>query len=100
MVAFAVDPRAREFLTNSYSYRLFSNFRPHDNYRGDIARSTAPIHVLAGRADEVFVAQNYAAALAGTPQTVSVELIDGVGHMAIVSSAEALTRVVAVVVRR
>ena len=97
VVAFAIDQRASNILTPTYSYRLFNNFRPHDDYRGDVTRYGAPLQVLAGGDDEVFIASKYAEALSGPSRLVEVELIDGVSHMGIVSQPQALARIVAAV---
>lgn len=94
VMAFAIDPAAGHILTATYSYRLFSNFRPHDDFRGDITRYSVPLKVLAGSDDEVFVASKYAEALSNPLHPVPIELIDGVNHMGLVTQPQALAHIV------
>lgn len=75
VVAFAIAPHAKDLLAPTYSFRLFNNFRPHDNSREDARHSPSPIDLLAGRDAEVFASARFVEAL---PNTVHVELMASV----------------------
>ena len=92
VLAFALPENGKG--TKTYSYRLFANFRPDDDYLGDFRRSNAPITVLVGKNDEIFVADKYESALESVKQHVRVEIVPGIGHMAMVSDPVALTALV------
>jgi pimeloyl-ACP methyl ester carboxylesterase len=94
VIAFALPENAKG--TRTYSFRLFSNFRPDEDYLGDFRRSKAPITVLVGQNDEIFVAAKYESTLESVKQYVRVEIIPGIGHMAMVSDPVALTELVKV----
>lgn len=53
--------------------------------------------VIAGTADEVFRAEHYAQAFEAVKPLVAVRLIDGLGHMAVVSHPTALQAIVGAV---
>lgn len=80
--------------TRTYSYRLFANFAPDFDYLGDFRRTNAVIQVLVGKDDEIFIADNYAPTLAPVKQYVRIEVIPGVGHMAMVTDPVALAALV------
>jgi pimeloyl-ACP methyl ester carboxylesterase len=92
VLAFALPENAKG--TKTYSYRLFANFRPDHDYLEDFRRSNAPITVLVGKNDEIFIPNNYESALESVKQHVRVEIISGIGHMAVVSDPVALTALV------
>jgi alpha-beta hydrolase superfamily lysophospholipase len=94
VIAFALPENAEG--TRSYSFRLFSNFRPDGDYLGDFRRSEAPITVLVGENDEIFAAAKFKSALESVKEHVRVEIIPGIGHMAMVSDPVALTELVKV----
>jgi pimeloyl-ACP methyl ester carboxylesterase len=94
VIAFALPENAPG--TRTYSFRLFSNFRPHEDYLGDFSRSKAPITVLVGQNDEIFVAANYESALESVKEHVRIEIIPGLGHMAMVTDPAALNEIVRV----
>ena len=92
VIAFALPEQSA--LTKTYSYRLFSNFRPNPDYLGDVRRSNAQISFLAGANDEVFLADKYETALASVKEKVMIEIIPAVGHVGIVNDPAALRRIV------
>ncbi|MCG6533445.1 MAG: lysophospholipase, partial [Syntrophales bacterium LBB04] len=61
VIAFALPENA--IGTRSYSFRLYSNFCPDEDYLGDFRRSKAPIMVLVGQKDEIFIAAKYESTL-------------------------------------
>jgi pimeloyl-ACP methyl ester carboxylesterase len=94
VLAFAIPQDLTDILTGSYSYRLFANYRPHDDYLEDFRRSSVPITVLVGKEDELFYADQYEPALTPVKQQVRIIVIPNVGHMAIVSDPVALDALV------
>jgi alpha-beta hydrolase superfamily lysophospholipase len=105
-IDFNLPPGAEALgLTPAWSYRMMINYDPRGvtqlvgrpAYRLDAARAQAPITVIAGAADEQFFADRYAAAFAGLPRPVTVELAPGVSHMGVVSDPRATPLIVAAV---
>lgn len=92
VLAFALPEKTP--LTKTYSYRLFSNFRPDTDYLKDFSQSNSTISLLVGQNDEIFVADQYAVALESVKGKVHIEIIPDVGHMGAVSNPAALKRVV------
>jgi alpha-beta hydrolase superfamily lysophospholipase len=92
VIAFALPADAKG--TKTYSYRLWTNFAPHSDYLADIRRSNATILVLVGTNDEVVIADKYEQALAPVKQYVRLEVIPGMGHVAMVSDPVALAALV------
>ncbi|MCJ7546149.1 MAG: alpha/beta hydrolase [Deltaproteobacteria bacterium] len=92
VIAFAIPADA--WGTRTYSYRLSANFVPHSDYLADFRRSNAAITILVGKNDEIFIADKYETALAPVKQYVRIEVIPGMGHMAMVSNPIALTALI------
>ncbi len=59
-----------------------------------MSRAHSPITVLVGKNDEIFDADKYESALESVKQHVRVEIVPGIGHMAMVSDPVALTALV------
>lgn len=95
VIAFALPPEAPG--TRTYSYRLFRNYGPHTDFVDDVRRGDRPWVVIAGTADEVFRAEHYAQAFEAVKPLVAVQLIEGLGHMAVVSHPTALQAIVGAV---
>ncbi|KIN61298.1 Alpha/beta hydrolase [Sulfitobacter noctilucae] len=73
--------------TTRYSYRLNTGFAPRGDYLGDVAK-LPPFVLIAGTADEAFVATAYEASLSGATDKGQYVLVDGVGHLDIVNAPE------------
>jgi pimeloyl-ACP methyl ester carboxylesterase len=91
VIAFAIPSDA--WGTKTYSYRLWADFVRNSDYLADFRRSNAPITLLVGKNDEVFIADKYESTLAPVKQYVRIEIIPGLGHMAMVSDSAALRAV-------
>jgi pimeloyl-ACP methyl ester carboxylesterase len=89
-LAFAVPPNSETILVPAYSYRLMRNFATR-GYKTDLVTATRPITLIAGAADELMSAGNYADAVHAVAPSIDVKLIDGVNHMGIVSDANAVS---------
>lgn len=83
--------------TKTYSYRLYRNYGPHEDFVDDVRRGAHPIALIAGTVDEIFHADRYEDAFAAVRPLVQVQLINGLGHMAIVSDPRALAAISAAV---
>ncbi len=90
VIAFATPG---DVCTKTYSYRLFADFIRSSDYLADFRRTNAPITVLVGKNDEVFIADKYESTLSPVKQYVRIEIIPGLGHMAMVSDPKALAAV-------
>ena len=90
--------------TAHWSYRMMMNFGPHGEtdlrpgaYKRDVDRAPGPVEVLSGAKDEIFYADRYVQALAGTTPAVKVQVLPGVTHMGLVSQPVAVAAVIAAV---
>lgn len=81
VLAFAVPPQQRGMLTTFYSYRMARNFGPTDGYKDDLNRAPAPMLLLIGAQDEIFLADQYAPLLKPVRPDISITLVPGLGHM-------------------
>lgn len=70
-----------------YSYRLYMSCSPR-NYKQDLHKIKQPLLVLAGTADEAFVAEQYEPVMARCADA-QVQLLKGVTHMGLVASDQA-----------
>lgn len=86
VIAFAVQPDAKRFLTAEYSHRLLSNFGAHREYRTDLNGAKGPIMLIAGADDDLIFADKYAEAVQGTTARVELRVLANVGHMDLVST--------------
>ncbi|WP_341704749.1 alpha/beta fold hydrolase [Ferrovibrio sp.] len=78
----------------TYSYRLWRNFRPHEDYAADLrAAPSAPV-LLVGGADELLVADAFAPLVAGIRSDATVQVLPGLGHMDMIFSETAQRAVV------
>lgn len=71
--------------TTEYSYRLNTSFAPRSKWQADVA-ALPPFLLLAGRQDEAFVAEAYEPELFAHNPAGRYELLDGVGHLAVVDA--------------
>lgn len=92
--AFALSPKAQEQLTGGYSYSLAMNFRPHDDYRADIATAASPMEILVGADDDQFHAGRFAGEFQASPTPTRVTVLDGVGHIDLTISKAAVSAAV------
>ncbi len=81
VIAFALNDKGREFLTESYSYTLASNFRPHNDYAADIRNAKQPMQLLVGKEDELFIAEQFEPVMRAQGSQVPVTIVPGANHM-------------------
>jgi len=75
--------------TLTYSYRLNVGFAPRANYKADLSRLNKPFLLLAGNADEAFIAQKFEPLISAHTQFGTYRILEGIGHLDLVSSPEA-----------
>lgn len=90
VLRFALDAKAREFLTPEYAYALARNFGPHRDWRADIRAIDQPLQLLAGTDDEAFHAARYAEAFETAGRPVPVTLLPGIGHIGLTLAPAAI----------
>jgi non-heme chloroperoxidase len=81
VTAFALRPEAQKFLTPRYSFALAMNFRPHNNYRADIAAASQPMAVLVGQSDDQFYPERFASEFSAAGRAVPVSIVPAIGHI-------------------
>ena len=85
VIAFAIDPKTVQYQTATYSYRLWSNFGPHHDYKADMKAAKQPITVLVGKDDELFYPQKYLPVFAGSQPHAEIIVVPNVGHITLIS---------------
>ena len=90
---FGLNEASRSMLTERYDHALTTNFRPHMDYAQDIRQIRQPLHILAGREDELFDAARFADVFKNAGHSVPVTLIDGVNHIGLTLDARAIKAV-------
>jgi alpha-beta hydrolase superfamily lysophospholipase len=98
-LAFAVPPDQAMGRTPSYSFRMMRNFGPSDDYRGDIKRAPGPVTLLAGTSDEMFDTAKFESTLKPSRPDMQIELLPGLGHMAMTVDPKALNAIADAVTR-
>ena len=96
VLAFPV-PTDIESTTASYSFRMYENFDPHDNYRGDIRHVTKPMQVLVGGEDELFLPDQFAKVFSADRKDIPVTILPGMTHSDMVTKPMAIQAVVTAV---
>ena len=76
--------------TLEYSYRLMKGMHPV-NYKECLMRTTAPLLVMIGTADESLVASEFESGILLFKQDVKIAYFNGVSHLGIVLSEPAMT---------
>jgi alpha-beta hydrolase superfamily lysophospholipase len=81
VTAYSLTPEAEKLLTPRYSYALAMNFRPHNDYKADIASASMPMEVLVGENDDQFHASRFAIEFSSSGRQVPVSIVPGTAHM-------------------
>ncbi len=85
VLAFAIDPKTAQYQTATYSYRLWSNFGPHYNYKTDMQAAKQPLTVMVGKDDELFYPQKYLPVFASSQPHAEITIVPDVGHITLIS---------------
>jgi non-heme chloroperoxidase len=89
VLAFALAPGASE-VTKTYSARLAQNFAADQDWAADFRNARRPMAVLIGGDDEINIADRFVPALQPLKPDLKVSVIEGVGHIALLSDPRAL----------
>lgn len=93
VLAFAIDPKTVQYQTATYSYRLWSNFGPHYNYKVDMRTAKQPLTVIVGKNDELFYPQQYLPVFAAGQPHAEITVVPDVGHIGLISDKAGLKAV-------
>ncbi|GGA23260.1 alpha/beta hydrolase [Neptunicoccus cionae] len=80
-----------ETMTGAYSYRLNTSYAPRGDYLADVA-ALPPFLLIAGTQDEAFKADQFEPVLSGANPQGSYLLLEGVGHLDVMSQPETAAR--------
>lgn len=83
----------------TYSYRLWRNFKPHDDYAADLRAAPSPPVILVGGKDELMVAAAYAPLVTGLRNDAMVTVLPGLSHMDMIFNEEAQRAVIDAVMK-
>jgi alpha-beta hydrolase superfamily lysophospholipase len=99
VIRFALDEKSASILTPEYSFSLWSNFHPHDDYQADIRNARQPMELVAGTDDEVFYTDKYLSTFTAAGNRIPVTLVPGVGHIPLTLDPGAIHEGIAAVER-
>ena len=95
VVAFAIAPQdLHANRTARYSFRLWANFSPHNDWQADVRGIRRPAMVLVGANDELFVADRFAPTFHALRRDIEVEVVPSLDHMGAVVQAEGRAAVI------
>jgi pimeloyl-ACP methyl ester carboxylesterase len=83
------DGPLAETMTSAYSFRLNASFAPRDDYLADLA-ALPRFQLIVGAEDEVFKAEAYEPLMVGVTDKGSYHILDGVSHLDVFLSADAV----------
>ncbi len=95
VIAFGLPPEMAAERTLAYSYRLQRDYRPHDDYLGDVRAIRRPATVIVGERDTLFRAEAYAPLLEPIQPKLRVQMMPGLGHLELVIDRGAIDAIVA-----
>ena len=98
-LAFAIAPEDAGRLTGAYSFRLMQAFSTVD-YAADLRKAQCPIYVLVGGADELFIANNFAPTVHAVRADVSVNVVQGLGHIQMITDTRSYPAIIAAIKSR
>ena len=76
-----------ESATTSYSYRLNTSFAPRSNYVQDLSAMQQPFLLVAGAADEYFIADQYESTISAYTNSGSYVVLPDVGHVDLMTTS-------------
>ena len=87
VVAFAIPPgEITANRTPGYSFRLWANFAPHQDWRNDIQNIKKPAMVIVGANDELFRAEQFEPLFKGLRPDIPVQIVPNLEHMELVTT--------------
>jgi non-heme chloroperoxidase len=96
VLAFAIDPKRADILTDHYSWLLTRDFATKD-YAADLRNASCPIAVLVGEKDELFDAEKFAPTIAAVRTGIPVTVVPRLSHIEMTTDPRAVPAIVAAV---
>jgi non-heme chloroperoxidase len=93
VLAFPV-PTDIEATTASYSFGMYQNFDPHDDFRSDIRHVSKPMQVFVGSRDELFLPDEFSEVFSANRKDIPVTILPGMTHSDMVTRPMAIEAVV------
>jgi pimeloyl-ACP methyl ester carboxylesterase len=95
VIAYAVAPDARKYVTPQYSFRLLSNFSAPRRLDAAFHRLKVRTTIIVGGADELMVPERYADIVRGIQPAIDVKILPALGHMDMLHTPAAIDAVAA-----
>jgi pimeloyl-ACP methyl ester carboxylesterase len=95
VVRFATSAEPSDSRTPVYSFRLLAGMQLNRDWRGAIARIDRPTIVAVGANDELFLGDQFQPLFAPLNPRIAVDVLPGLGHMAMITSDVAVSRIAA-----
>ena len=95
---FALSEQARKLLTPEYDFNLNTNFAASQDYQQDLLHAKGKVAILAGDSDEAFYTQELKGMVQSAGKDWPVQLLPGIGHIALTLDKAALKSVVELVI--
>lgn len=99
VIAFAMNAEEKRVLTPTYSFTLFRNFKPPDDFAACIRSVRRPLKVLVGEKDEVFYAKQFRPTFSAAGRDIPVVVVPGVDHAGLVLARAAVAEVISMLHR-
>jgi alpha-beta hydrolase superfamily lysophospholipase len=96
VLAFAVDPKQAEHLTQHYSFLLMNAFGTAD-YAADLRNASSPVAILVGEQDELFAARKFPPTVAAIRTDIPVTLVPGLDHIEMTTDPRAVPAILAAI---
>jgi pimeloyl-ACP methyl ester carboxylesterase len=86
VIRYAVPAGSAAQQTAAYSFRLWRNFKPHDDYAADLRNARQKVDVLVAEKDELFDADGLKAVFNALRPGTPVKVVPAVGHIELTTS--------------
>ena len=93
VLAYGISPDMAQYLTATYSYRLWTNFALHYDYNKDLKAIKQPLTIIAGEKDELFYPQKYLSVFAEAQPHAEILIIPGLGHTTLTTEPSGLAAI-------
>ncbi|MBR1236914.1 alpha/beta hydrolase [Bradyrhizobium sp. AUGA SZCCT0182] len=97
VIRYAISPEMARWLTDSYSYRLATNFGAGRQYQAYLQNIRRPAALLVGDADEQVIASQYAPLLQRLGVNIPVTIVPDVTHTDMIRNPKAIRAIVGAV---
>lgn len=86
VLRFAVEQSPSSNQVAQYSFRLWSNFKPHDDFKKDIRAVSQRLDVIVGQQDRMFAAEQFTIIFRSLRPETPVTIVPGLGHMTLTTA--------------